>query len=306
MADARKAVQEILRRELALMLTDLKRDTPDNFRRKAHNFLLAPFPADVLFYTVFTSSFESKSGNALESCAKQIARLRYGPDSVPPVIRGQGATDADISGSASPLRGRQVILTRKHIADVERHARAVLNAHRRTGRGRDASFNTGVTQQVLQDEIIAYACADSAELHEKPVDLFIQPQHGPALCIEVKLGGDLDSSNAPAQIAKFLTTCALAGRPALHGYFATIYNKDGEGRRFTGTVTVYLAADMIRAGSAFWSLILPEEVSFQALRALYSEALDYVGMYAAIRELVAGLPPQPDIDKSEVISHLTE
>ena len=36
------------------------------------------------------------------------------------------------------------------------------------------------------------------------------------------------------------------------GYFATIYNKNGEGNRFTGTVRSYLADDMILAGSAFW------------------------------------------------------
>lgn len=92
-----EAVSEILRRELAALLHSLTRDTEANFLRKSHNFLLASFDADALFYAVFTSSFESKSGNALEACAGQIARLRYGPHSVPAVIKGLGATDDDVA-----------------------------------------------------------------------------------------------------------------------------------------------------------------------------------------------------------------
>lgn len=67
-----QAVLEILTAELQTMLAALKKDTPDNFRRKANNFLLSQFDPDVLFYTVFTSSFESKSGNALKTVPKRL------------------------------------------------------------------------------------------------------------------------------------------------------------------------------------------------------------------------------------------
>lgn len=102
MPDYSQAILDLLTMEMQTMLVALKKDTPNNFRRKANNFLLSQFDPDVLFYTAFTSSFESKSGNALENCAKAIARLRYGPDSVPAIIKGLGATEEDIRQHTPP------------------------------------------------------------------------------------------------------------------------------------------------------------------------------------------------------------
>jgi hypothetical protein len=257
MTDHKQAISGILEAELKSMLEALKRDTPKNFRRKANNFLLSHFDPDVLFFTVFTSSFESKSGNALENCVKAISRLTYGSDSVPALIQGQGATEADIKNHPLPSADKQIILTRVKISDVVRHANSVLSSHRKNGRGKKRLTSSGVDQSILRNEIVNYPYEKSDILEEKPVDLCIRVSDSESLCLEVKLGGDLDSSNAPAQLAKFLTLCAIIGTPELKGYFATIYNKDGDGKRFTGTVCSYLADDMILAGSEFWTKILP-------------------------------------------------
>ncbi len=287
------------------MLAALQKDTPENFRRKANNFLLSQFDPDVLFYTVFTSSFESKSGNALENCAKAIARLRYGPDSVPAVIQGLGATKEDLRRHSASAADRQVILTRKKISEVSRQAGAVLSRHRKSGRGKSQSVTTGVSQSILRDEIVNAAYEDSGTLEEKPVDLFVRVSDTESLCMEIKLGGNLDSSNAPAQLAKFLTLCAIADSPQIEGYFATIYNKDGEGKRFTGTVRSYLADDMILAGSEFWAKILPGEISFEQFVGLYHQSLKAVGMNAAIRDLVNMLAPVSEAKKAEIVQELT-
>ena len=213
LVDYTQAVLEILKSELQAMLNALEKDTPENFRRKANNFLLAQFEPEVLFYTVFTSSFESKSGNALENCAKAIARLRYGPNSVPAIILGSGATEEDVHRHALSTSDKQIILTRKKISEISHHAGSVLSRHRKSGRGKNRSGTTGISQSILRDEIVNHFYEDSRILEEKPVDLFIQVSDTESLCMEIKLGGDLDSSNAPAQIAKFLTTCAIAGSP---------------------------------------------------------------------------------------------
>lgn len=301
-----QAVLEILTAELQTMLAALKKDTPDNFRRKANNFLLSQFDPDVLFYTVFTSSFESKSGNALENCAKAIARLRYGPDSVPSVIRGLGATEEDIHYHIPSTADKQIILTRKKIGEVTRHVSSVLSSHRRSGRGNNRAATTGISQSILRHEIINHPYEDSSILEEKPVDLFIQVSDTESLCMEVKLGGDLDSSNAPAQIAKFLTTCVIAGTPQIKGYFATVYNKDGEGKPFTGTVRSYLASDMILAGSQFWAKILPAGISFDDFVRLYHKALEVIGMNEVVREMVDAHVPVSQAKKAEIVQELTE
>ena len=301
-----QAVLEILTAELQTMLVALKKDTPDNFRRKANNFLLSQFDPDVLFYTVFTSSFESKSGNALENCAKAIARLRYGTNSVPSVIHGLGATEEDIHDHIPSAADKQIILTRKKIGEVTRYVSNVLSSHRKSGRGSNRAATTGISQSILRHEIINHPYEDSSILEQKPVDLFVRVSGTESLCMEVKLGGDLDSSNAPAQLAKFLTTCAIVGTPQTEGYFATIYNKDGEGKQFTGTVTSYLAGDMILAGSQFWEMILPKSVSFNDFVGLYHEALKAVGMNEAIKALVKSQVPASEARKAEMIKELAE
>lgn len=305
MPDYSQAILDVLTAEMQTMLSALKKDTPDNFRRKANNFLLSQFDPDVLFYTVFTSSFESKSGNALENCAKAIARLRYGPDSVPAVIQGLGATEEDVRRYTAPAADKQTILTRKKISEVTNRAGSALSRHRKSGRGRSQTTATGVSQSILRDEIVNVDYADSDKLEEKPVDLLIQVSEAKSLCMEIKLGGDLDSSNAPAQLAKFLTLCAIANTPEIEGYFATIYNKDGEGKRFTGTVRSYLADNMVLAGSEFWTKILPDEISFEQFIGLYHQSLEAVGMNAAIREMVNTLAPISKAKKAEIIGELT-
>lgn len=301
-----QAVLEILTVELRTMLAALEKDTPENFRRKANNFLLSQFDPDVLFYTVFTSSFESKSGNSLENCAKAIARLRYGLDSVPAVIRGLGATEEDVLHHSPSTADKQIILTRKKISDVTRHASSVLSNHRKSGRGKNRAATTGISQSILRDEIINHPYENSSILEEKPVDLFIRVSDTESLCMEIKLGGDLDSSNAPAQLAKFLTTCTISGMPEIEGYFATIYNKDGEGKPFTGTVRSYLADNMILAGSQFWAKILPSDVSFENFIGLYHEALEVIGMNEVIRKMVDAHVPVSQTKKAEIVQELTE
>ena len=301
-----QAVLDILTVELRAMLVALRKDTPENFRRKANNFLLSQFDPDVLFYTVFTSSFESKSGNALENCAKAIARLRYGPDSVPALICGLGATEEDRQRHSILAADKQLILTRRRISDVTRHANSVLARHRKSGRGSTRATTTGVSQNILTDEIVNHSYENSTVLEEKPVDLFICVSDTESICMEVKLGGDLDSSNAPAQFAKFLTTCAIAGQPQVKGYFATIYNKDGEGKPFTGTVRSYPADDMILIGSRFWTQILPKPVSFDYFVSLYHKALENVGMNETIREMVEVYVPVSESEKAEIVEELTE
>ena len=176
------------------MLTALKADTPENFRRKANNFLLSRFDPEVIFFAVFTSSFESKSGNAMENCAKAIARMRYGDQAVPPVIQGLGATSNDILAYPVTDQNKQIIVTRKNVDQVSQHMRGVLSRNRSTGRRQGGAGQQGVTQLLLTSELRDHDYEDSTALEVKPVDLFIYVPDGTSLCMEIKLGGDLDSS----------------------------------------------------------------------------------------------------------------
>ena len=203
-------------------------------------------------------------------------------------------------------QNKQIIVTRKNVDQVSQHMRGVLSRNRSTGRRQGGAGQQGITQLLLTSELRDHDYEDSTALEVKPVDLFIYVPDGTSLCMEIKLGGDLDSSNAPAQISKFLTTCVLADVADMEGYFATIYNKNGEGNRFTGTVRSYLADDMILAGSAFWAEILPPEVAFEEFVRLYHQSLDDTGMNEAIRVLVNETTLLSAREKELVASELME
>lgn len=272
-----EVILSILTSKLSELAVSLQQDTRKNYREKVHNWLLSGMSPQRTLEMVFTSSFESKSGNTLEACARLIAKARYGDDAIPLVIKGLGATDEDVaqylasqkSKSRKPKKESQVILTRKKLVSVTEYVTHVMNQN----------IGAGITQQVLKDEIVNHSYEDDNTLYAKPADLFIQlpPPQNAVICMEIKAGGELDSTKGPGDIAKLLTVCAV-GR-VTEGYFATLYNKNGEGRRFTGTVTKYLADDMILAGSAFWNKILPSGISFGKFREIYSQALAASGVF---------------------------
>ena len=52
---------------------------------------------------VFVSSFESKSGFAIETCAKRIARLKFGEENVPAIVNPRKLTHNIPTPSAGQL-----------------------------------------------------------------------------------------------------------------------------------------------------------------------------------------------------------
>ena len=73
---------------------------------------------------------------------------------------------------------------------------------------------------------------------------------------EIKAGGDLDSSNAPKNIEKMLKIYSCLGKENANLYFATLYNKDGEGKNWTGVVKKHISEDSMLIGKEFWNMIL--------------------------------------------------
>jgi hypothetical protein len=277
------AVSSILTKRLSDVASALEKGVPDNYKRKGHNFLLAAMPPKSALEMVFTSSLESKLGNAMEDCAKGIAKITFGNDAVPPIYLGIGATEEDKhhflnSGSYKKLAAnRQVVLTRKNVDLIKAYVETIYTKHRRERGG------GGITQDILQKEVVGATYTDAINYLVEPVDLLVCAPGQSTFCMEIKAGGDLDSTKASAETKKLLTVCAAAGIGA--GYFSTLYNKNGEGNGFTGAMTEYLASDVIKAGSAFWELILPEDVSFEKFKTIYNSAFQASNIIATLEKL---------------------
>lgn len=82
----RNTIKKIVVEEFSKLTNTIESDFKSNYRRKVNNFLLSQMDENITASMVFVSSFESKSGFAIETCAKRIARLKFGEENVPAIV----------------------------------------------------------------------------------------------------------------------------------------------------------------------------------------------------------------------------
>ena len=82
----RDQIKRIVIEEFSNLTALIEADFSSNYRRKVNNFLLSQMDERITASMVFVSSFESKSGFAIETCAKRIARLTFGEENVPAIV----------------------------------------------------------------------------------------------------------------------------------------------------------------------------------------------------------------------------
>lgn len=83
-------IKTIVYEEFAKLITNIESDFKGNYIKKRYNFLLSQLDENITANMVFVSSFESKSGFAIEACAKRIARMKFGDENVPTIVNPRG------------------------------------------------------------------------------------------------------------------------------------------------------------------------------------------------------------------------
>ena len=276
-------IKKIVVEEFSKLTNTIESDFKSNYRRKVNNFLLSQMDENITASMVFVSSFESKSGFAIETCAKRIARLKFGEENVPAIVNPRNL-EHHIS---TPVSG-QIIIT-----DVDTHngnLRGKISTFRAnnvaSGRGKNR-LESGVTQKSIKENLLPLATEFKTKaIYTKPVDLaFFDGENWNVL--ELKAGGDLDSSNAPSNVEKLLTIYVDMGIENCKAYFGTLYNKDGEGNTWKGAVKKHMAfPEMFLIGKTFWSKILPDGISFEDFEQIYKEALEEIDLNHRIKLMI--------------------
>ena len=64
-------IKEIIVEEFSKLTKLIEDDFATNYKRKVNNFLLSQMDEQITASMVFVSSFESKSGFAIETCARE-------------------------------------------------------------------------------------------------------------------------------------------------------------------------------------------------------------------------------------------
>ena len=279
----RNTIKEIVVEEFSKLTNTIESDFKSNYIRKVNNFLLSQMDENITASMVFVSSFESKSGFAIETCAKRIARLKFGKENVPAIVNPRNLEHH----IPTPVNG-QIIVT-----DVDTHngnLRGKISAFRAnnvaSGRGKNR-LESGVTQKSIKENLLPLATEFKTKaIYTKPVDLaFFDGENWNVL--ELKAGGDLDSSNAPSNVEKLLTIYVDMGIENCKAYFGTLYNKDGEGNTWKGAVKKHMAfPEMFLIGKTFWSKILPDGISFEDFEQIYKEALEEIDLNYRIKLMI--------------------
>ncbi|MCX7694236.1 MAG: TdeIII family type II restriction endonuclease [Caloramator sp.] len=231
---------------------------------------------------VFVSSFESKSGNAIQECARRIASLKFGEKNVPLLVNPHGLPTNDIQ-----VTGReQVIISNIKFEDevVQSEIQKFITHHMASGKGKKRKEST--TNQETIKELLQLSKIKSNTIQTKPADLVFFDGDNWNI-VEIKAGGDLDSSNAPGNVKKMLTLYVALNVPNAKLYFATIYHKTGEGTTWTGAVKQYLSyPDMFLIGSKFWEKILPEGIKFTDFCKIYGDAMKEIDLNKRLKTMI--------------------
>lgn len=281
----RETVKSIVVEEFSKLTKLIEADFNDNYKKKVNNFLLSQMDERITASMVFVSSFESKSGFAIETCAKRIARLKFGEENVPAIVNPR-----NLKHNIDPntITG-QVVVTDvdTHNGDLRGEIAAFRANNEAKGKGKSRQ-ESGVTHESMRTALRPLSDKyKSTRIFTKPVDLaFYDGTNWNVM--ELKAGGDLDSSNAPSNVEKLLTIYVDMGIDNCKAYFATLYNKDGEGNTWTGAVKKHLNyPSMFLIGAAFWNRILPDGITFNDFAEIYKEALEEIDLNSRINAMIS-------------------
>ena len=113
---------------------------------------------------------------------------------------------------------------------------------------------------------------------------------------EIKLGGGLDTKNAPAnikEISDLKQLFAFTGNN--HTYFATCYGTGSEAvaRSFDNGKKPFDQNDKILQNTKFWDLVLPPEVTYEQFIDIYQVAFKKAGINKMLKTLVKTKTSRP-------------
>lgn len=188
----RDRIKNIVIDEFSKLTGLIEADFQSNFRRKVNNFLLSQMDERITASMVFVSSFESKSGFAIETCAKRIARLKFGEENVPAIVNPRNLQhDIDVSTVTG-----QVVVTDvdTHNGDLRGEIAAFRANNEARGMGK-SRVESGVTMENVKRTLLPLSNKYKTDkIYTKPVDLAFFDGNNWNI-MELKAGGDLDSSS---------------------------------------------------------------------------------------------------------------
>jgi hypothetical protein len=213
-----------------------EKDNPDGvINSKVHNIFVAALGDQVRFFSALSRSLDSSLGNMVEGMAIDIAKLNF---DVSQHVEGKIFENQTTAIS---------ILLEKYKNANGRLKPEAKHVHDLAAAGRGGSH----TKRHDSDYVLR---------NRKTGEYYL---------IELKLGGDLDNKKARSEKEALLEqycllTNELGPKTKVSIYFATGYNRYGEGKPWTqGRVRQFFAEDELLISRDFWNFVSDDAKGYQ-------------------------------------------
>lgn len=241
------------------------------FPENTNPFLEAISP-EVARFSSLTRSLTSRLGGRLAGIARDLSEAKFGTDAVPSFIVREGL-------SFEPERFHKndtYVWTDFNPDLLLKEAQHLI-----TFAGQDGKNRIGSTlfESQYEKSLQKLISAPKVEVWKLQVDLFVNDEEL-GFC-ELESGGELDTSNGPAQPTK-LVKAGLASGSLRHGlHFCLAYSNRGHNVPIQSALTRYLlmsdqsdTGDGLYVGKIWWEKVLPEGVSYSQFMASFKQVVD--------------------------------
>ena len=246
-------------------------------------------------------STDSQLGNRMQNIVFYSARLRYGEKAVPNLVLIE--TDREkktvkctcfyvelscydnllLNGKSIKQRAfKQIVLINKKVS-IDDIAKSI-------GLAKNDKSNIKIYEEIfteVDDESLEYLKKREQDKKRTEIDLLL---FGVKLIrtFEIKLGGSLDTKNAPANIREIADLKELFAFSSVnHTYFATCYGNGSEAvaKNFKSDKRPFDKNDGILKNTEFGKVVLPEDISYDEFIKMYQTAFKNAGINETLKRL---------------------
>ncbi|WP_449077523.1 TdeIII family type II restriction endonuclease [Ruminococcus sp.] len=252
--EMKKSVQSIVDTAIACFAEGLKsryekeaEDPKGVINSKKNNCFIAELGEEFIFYSAFVRSFDSSFGNVLERMGNNIAKLFY-------------TVNNEISSFLLPEQTQHIS---NIMSSYDDHTPPEIWHY--TNQRFITPRNTVSFKQVHQTDNYFYD--ENAKTH---------------YIIELKAGGDLDNKKSRAEKIEllkeyFLLKNKISDEEQVKIYFATAYNKFGEGNDWRQErVRQYFANEELLIGKDYWNFVCNDKNGFNIIFDQYKRSVSHI------------------------------
>ena len=225
-------------------------DEDGTINMKINNVFIAALGKDIQYYSALSRSLDSSLGNMLENMAITIAKLHY---EVCQHVEGV-------------------------IYEEQTHFIATLLERYKNTRG-----GNHIKPHVNDYQGISQLNGLSGHTKRHESDYYLKDSEtGMHYLIELKIGGDLDNKKARSEKEALLEqycilSNTLGSEKNVRLYFATAYNRYGEGNRWTQSrVRQFFAEEELLISSAFWNFVCKSPKGYDIVLDEYRKNAHYI------------------------------